>query len=316
MNNIIDEIQKSNNIVLLCHENPDGDALGSIIAMYHALKSLNKKVDMIARDMPSKFTYLAGFQDIKSSSDKSYDLAIILDTPKLERVNSSFILDQVKKIVVIDHHLSNSSYGDINYVEQLPSCCELVYHLLKQMNIKIDELIANALCTGILTDTVGLSTENVSSPTYQIIWELSQIINVPKIYKKALGTITKKEFELKKIATANLEFYKEGQIAVTHITDSDLQSVGLTQNDDGILSRLGKEIQGVEVYIYIRNYQNRRRVSLRSNNVDVNAVASLFGGGGHILAAGIVTDMSYSELKSKLIEEIGKEIDKWYSSSK
>ena len=87
MNNIIDKVLTSNNIVLLCHNNPDGDAIGSTLAMYHALKKLDKEVDIVIKEPPKRFNFLEGFQDIKEESSKDYDTAIILDTANIDRVN-------------------------------------------------------------------------------------------------------------------------------------------------------------------------------------------------------------------------------------
>ena len=168
MNNIIVEIQKSNNIVLLCHKNPDGDAIGSVIAMYHLLK-IGKEVDMVIENAPIRFDFIDGFDNIKEISDKNYDLGIILDTASKEQLNNpNNIIENITKTLVIDHHISNTKYGDINYVENYPACCEIVYNLVKEMNIEIDKRVAVPLCAGLLTDTGGLSHPNVKTSTYQM----------------------------------------------------------------------------------------------------------------------------------------------------
>ena len=317
MNNIIVEIKKSNNIVLLCHKNPDGDAIGSVIAMYHILKKMNKEVDMVIETAPSRFNFIDGFQDITESSNKKYDLGIILDTASKEQLNNpNNIIENIDKTLVIDHHISNTKYGDINYVENYPACCEVVYNLIKEMNIEIDETVAVPLCTGLLTDTGGLSHPNVRTSTYQMSADLSKIIDIPSIYKKVLSTITKNQFELKKLGITNLEFYKENQIAFTHITEEDLEKLDLKHEDADILANVGREIEGVEASIFIRRYFDGNRVSIRSSNINVSEVAVLFGGGGHKNASGIFTTMEYDKLKEELIKEVGKKIDEWNISSK
>lgn len=317
MNNIISEIQKSNNIVLLCHKNPDGDAIGSTIAMYHLLKKLGKKVDMVIEDVPSRFRFIEGFNSIKSFSNKTYNLGIILDTALEEKINNpNNITINIEKTIVIDHHQSNKYYGDINYVTVYPACCEVIYNLIKEMNIKVDDLLAVPLCTGLLTDTGGLSHPDVKPSTYQMVAELSKIIDIPTIYKRVLGTMTKGQFELKKIGIENLEFYKDGQITFTYITEEDLNELNLEKSETDILAGLGRDIEGVEVSIFIRKYKDENRVSLRSNNIDVNEVAKVFGCGGHKNAAGITSKMEFQELKEKLIKEVGRKIDEWNTSSK
>ena len=317
MDNIISEIKKSNNIVLLCHQNPDGDAIGSTLAMYHLLKKINKKVDMVIEKVPNRFAFLDGYDNIKISSDQIYDLGIVLDTATVGKINNPYnILSQIDKIIVLDHHISNTKYGYLNHIEELPACCEVVYNLVKKMNIKLDELVAEALCTGLLTDTGGLSHPDVKTSTYQMAAELSKIVNIPTIYKKVLGTITQNQFALKKIGIENLEFYKDNQVALTYITEEDLNKLNLPKSEADILAGLGREIEGVEISIFIRKYQDENRVSLRSNNIDVNEVAKIFGGGGHKNASGITTTMDFALLKEELIREVGKIIDEWCISSK
>lgn len=317
MNNIISEIQKSNNIVLLCHTNPDGDAIGSTIAMYHILKKLGKEVDMVIEGTPSKFSFIEGYNNIKTSSNKEYELGIILDTASKERINNpNNIIGQIKKTIVIDHHESNTHHGDINYVDSKPACCEIIYNLIKKMNIEIDELIATPLCTGLLTDTGGLSHPDVKPSTYEVAADLSLIVDIPSIYKKVLGTITKGQFELRKLGTERLEFHKDNQITFTYITYKDLKNLGLEKNDGDFLANLGREIEGVETAIFVRIYKEENRVSLRSNNIDVNEVAKVFDSGGHKNASGITSTMEYTELKEKLIDEVGKKIDEWNTSGR
>ena len=318
MNNIISEIQKSNNIVLLCHNNPDGDAVGSTIAMYHILKKIGKEVDLVIDKVPSKFNFIEGYENIKTSSDKKYDVAIILDTASMERINNpNNIIENIPRKIVIDHHGSNTLYGDTNFVDSRPACCEVVYNLAKEMNIEIDKKIGAALCSGLLTDTGGLSHPDVKPSTYEVAASLSKIIDIPSIHKKVLGTITKGQFELNKIGTKNLEFHKDGQMTFTYITEEDLENLNLEKSDADIIANLGRNIEGVEVAIYIRKYQNENRVSLRSNgNIDVNEIAKIFNCGGHKNAAGISTTMEFNALKEKLIYEVGKKIDEWNLSNK
>lgn len=317
MNNIIGEIQKSNNIVLLCHKNPDGDAIGSTIAMYHILKRMGKDVEMLIEDVPSQFKFIEGYNDIKVSSDKEYNLSIILDTASKERINDpGNVVDKIKRTIVIDHHPSNTKYGDLNYVEIYPTCCEIIYNLIREMDLEMTKEIAVPLCVGMITDTGGLSHPDVRSSTYQMAGELSKIVDIPSIHKKVLGTITKGQFELNKIGIKNIEFHKDNQIAFTYITEEDLNNLNLKKSDADILANIGRNIEGVEVVVFIRKYKDETRVSLRSNNIDVNEVAKLFGGGGHKNASGIMTTMELDLLKEELLKKVGKKIDEWNTSNK
>ncbi len=317
MNDIIEKIKNTNNIVLLCHENPDGDAIGSVISMYQALKKLGKEVDVIVNDIPKRFSFIEGINDIKIESSKTYNLGIVLDTATIERVNSSFILANIAELIVIDHHLSNTKYGSINYIEDTMSCCEIVYKLIKKMNIPIDSSLAVPLITGILTDSGGFAYSKVTSNTFLIAAEISDIIDISDIYKRVLQTITKSQFELKKIYLSHLEFYEEDKIAFSYVTEEEINRVGATKDDCDILVNIAREIETVEVSLIIRAYNDINRISIRSlGDIDSNQIASSFGGGGHLNAAGAVSTMDFNKLKEKLIEETRKELHERNISSK
>ena len=317
MNNIIDKVLTSNNIVLLCHNNPDGDAIGSTLAMYHTLKKLGKEVDIVIKEPPKRFNFLEGFQDIKEESSRDYDTAIILDTANIDRVNDpSDILNKVKRKYVIDHHISNTKYGDENLVEERPACCQIVYELIKESNIEITKELGESLMTGLLTDTGGFSHQDVLPSTFAMAEDLSKIVNISLLYDKALRTITINQFNIKKIALDNLEFYYNGKVAISYITEEDMINTGVDQNDCGILVNIPLEIEGIEVSIFLRKYKEEIRVSLRSKHINVNEIVKVFGGGGHINAAGVTVKMPYEEIKSQVLKEVGKSINEWSISSK
>lgn len=317
MNNIIDKIQSSNNIVLLCHNNPDGDAIGSTLSMYYILTKLGKEVDIVINKPPKRFNFLEGFQDIKEESSKDYDTAIILDTATIDRVNDpSSILNKVEKKYVIDHHISNTHYGDENYIKKYPSCCQVVYDIAKKLNIKITKELGEALMTGLLTDTGGFSHQDVLPSTFAMAKELSKIVNISSIYDKALKAITRNQFNIKQIYLNNLEFYYDGKVAISYITEEDILNTNVTQNDCGMLVNIPMEIDTVEVSILARIFKDKVRISLRSNNIDVNEVASIFGGAGHKNAAGITTNIPYEELIKKLLEVLEGKIYEWNINSK
>ena len=318
MNNIVDIIKNKDNFLVLTHVNPDGDAVGSSLGVYLLLKTMGKNADIVVKDAPTKFSYLDGYKDIKLDSNKKYDYAIIVDTATKDRINSAELLDQVKEIVVIDHHRSNTKYGNINLIKEYPACCQIIYEIIKELDIEIDKSIGEAICNGLVTDTGGFSHGDVLSSTYKTVYELSKIVNVPYIYKNTLGTVTKPEFELKKITINNLEFYKDDKIVYSFVTEEDIKKCSGTHYDTAPLVNIAREIEGVYVSIFGKLFEDGYRISLRSNNIDVNLVANLFGGGGHVLASGITVNnkSDYDSIIDKLIIEIGKSIDEWDNSCK
>jgi len=317
MHKIINEITNNDNFIILSHVNPDGDAIGSSIALYLYLKSIGKTVDVVIPNIPKKYNYLVGYEDVKSGSDKVYDIGIILDTATYERINFDNIVN-IKRLVVVDHHISNTLYGDINYIEgDAPSCGNILYKIIEGMNANINKRIGEALYTAIVSDTGGFRNNNVNSETFLIVSKLSDFIDVSYVYKKSIGTITNSQFELRKIAINNLEFFFDNMVAYTEIEDKDLEKVGATKDECSGLVNIARDIEGVEVSIFCRIIDNEVKVSLRSNYVDVNVIASKFGGGGHKCAAGItLIDVDKNDIKEKLLKEVGNSIYEWVNSCK
>ena len=285
--------------------------------MYYILTKLGKEVDIIIKDAPKKFDFLEGYKNIKEDSNKKYNVAIILDTASIDRVNDpSSILSKVEKKYVIDHHISNTHYGDENLVEERPACCQIVYEIIKKLNIKITKKLGEALIVGLLTDTGGFSHQDVLPSTFAMAKDLSKIVNISSLYDKVLRSITKNQFNIKKIYLNNLGFYYDGKVAISYITEEDMINTGVDQNDCGILVNIPLEIDTVEVSIFLRKYKEETRISLRSKNINVNEITKLFGGGGHIYAAGVTVDMPYNEIRTKILEEVGKRVNEWSLSSK
>ena len=317
MKKVINEIINNDNFVVLAHVNPDGDAIGSSIALYLYLKGIGKNVDVVIPNMPKKYCYLEGYNDILSSSDKVYDVGIILDTATYERINFDK-LDNIKRLVVVDHHVSNTLYGDVNYIEgDAPSCGNILYKILEGMSANIDKGIGEALYSAIVSDTGGFRNNTVNSETFLIASKLSNIVDVSYIYRKVIGTITDSQFELRKKAINNLEFYFDKKVAYTYITKDELECTLATKDECSGLVNIARDIDGVEISIFARIIDNEVKISLRSNYVDVNLIANKFGGGGHKCAAGItLLDVDSNDIKDKLLKEVEKSIYEWINSSK
>ncbi len=318
MNDIIDVIRSKDNFVITAHYHPDGDAIGSTLGLYLALKKIGKNVDVVIDEVPSIFNYLVGFDKIKNDSDKEYDVGFILDNAEIGRINKVSLVDKMKMKVVIDHHISNTLYGDINYVETLSSCSMIIYKLINELGIEIDNDIASAIYTGIITDTGCYRNKNVYSDTFMVSSELSNIIDVSSVIKNAIGTINMSEFKLRHIGIDNLEFYMNDRIAVTYVTLDDVIKCNATKDECSSLVNIAREIKNVEVSVLIRYFDDEIRVSLRSNNIDVNKVAEKFGCGGHKYAAGISfkNAVNSDDVKSKIIKELESAINEWDNSCK
>lgn len=308
---INDLVNKSKSILLLTHESPDGDAIGSVLAFYHYLVSINKTVDMVILEIPKVFNFLPSIDKVVDNTDKEYDLGIVLDCSTRERIGQNEdLFSRCKNTVCIDHHISNTNYCDLNYVKgDISSCCQVVYYLFKEWNVSISKEIGESLMTGVLTDTNGFGINNVDNDTFKMASDMLELgIDIHSIYKKVLWIKTMSQYNLLKIGMDRLEFFGDGKIAFTYILEDDFKKVGaLLGEHEGIVD-IGRNIDGVEVSIFVRE-NNGWTVSLRSTgSVDVSKIAVLFGGGGHKLAAGAKMHYSLEETKDLLINEIKKVI--------
>lgn len=308
LDNISEEINNAKSIAILTHENPDGDAIGSSLAMYLALKQLGKKSDLIIPEVPKTYRFLPGVEDIKKESKQNYDLAIALDCADLKRLNDNGeIFGEAKTTINIDHHGSNKIYADYNYVDPAsPACAQILIVVLNYLNIEITEEIGKCLLTGIITDTGGFQYSGVNSETFEFTSDLlKKGINVSEIYRKAMQIKTKPHFELSKLVIDRLEFLEDGKIAFTYITEEDELKVGAETGDHEGLVEIGRDIEGVEVSILLHETEKGYKASLRSNEyVNVSDVCIMFGGGGHQKAAGCLLPYPLEQAKQKIISEV------------
>lgn len=309
LDNILEEINNAETIVILTHENPDGDAIGSALALYNSLKQMGKEPDIIVPEYPRTFEFLPSTDEIKKeSSIEKYDLAISVDCATIKMLNGfAKYFEDAKVKINIDHHSSNTMFGDYNYVSpDAPACAQVLIGVFKFLNINITKEIGTCLITGIITDTGGFKYPGVTAETFEFTAGLLQDgVNISKIYRRVLQIKTRANFELTRIASNRLEFFEDGKVAFTYITKEEMERVGAENGDhEGIVS-IGRDIEGVEVSIFLRETDNGCKASLRSNEyVNVSDVCLLLGGGGHIRAAGATMQCTIEQAKEKILRQI------------
>lgn len=313
LDNILEEIKKADKIAILTHENPDGDAVGSSLAMKILLKQLGKKSDVIMTECPRTFSFLPEANSIKKETEiEEYDLAISVDASDLKRVvGGKRYFETAKRKIVIDHHGSNTMFGDYNYVNPVsPACCEIILEMANYFNVDINIELGTCIIAGIITDTGGFQYSVVNAETFEFAAELLRKgVNIAEVYKKTLKTRTKSNFELTRLATERMEFLENGKVTFTYINCEDEKRVNAEEGDHEGIVEAGRDIEGVEVSIFIREKEgtNGYKISLRSNEyVNVADVALMLGGGGHIRAAGCFAPGGVVEVKEKIMTEIRK----------
>ena len=198
-------------------------------------------------------------------------------------------------------------FGDHNYVNpDAPACAQILLVILEYFGIEITKEIGTCILTGIITDTGGFKYQGVTAETFEFVaWLLNKGVNVSKVYHQVLQTKTKPNFELHRIANNRIEFLADGKIAYTYITKEDEEKVHAESGDHEGIVEIGRDVEGVEVSIFIRQTEKGCKISLRSNEyVNVSDACVVFGGGGHPRAAGCTIQGTIEQAKEKVIKEV------------
>lgn len=312
LDEILKEIRIAEKIVIMTHENPDGDAVGSSMGLKLMLEKLGKTADVIIPEFSRLFSFLPNIEEVKTDSEvKKYDLAIGVDCADLKRLVGKEHFENAKKTIVIDHHGSNQMYGDLNYVNPVsPACCEVLAGIAEYFEIDITKDIGTCLMTGIITDTGGFRHPGINPETFEFTAELIRKgVNIPEIYKRTLRTKTRANYELTKRIMSRMEILEDGKVCFTYMTNADEQEIGTEPGDHEGLVDIGRDIEGVEVSVFIRQKdgEDLYKVSMRSGDkINVSDVCLMFGGGGHMRAAGALVQGNVEQVKEKIMNEIRK----------
>lgn len=302
-------INKSKSILILTHESPDGDAIGSSLSLYEGLKSIGKDVYVILDEYPKCFNFLPNIDKVNITNNK-YDLIIIVDSASINRVYDPYSnIDDNTITFSIDHHKSNTMFANYNYVDySIPACSQILVSIFKYLNIEITKKIGEALITGIITDTGGFRYNTVNKDTFLFASNILELgVNISDIYIKVFQTITLEKYELQKIAYNRMELLYNNKVAFTYILESDEKKVNTSIGDHEGIVNIGNSIEGVEVSIFMHESNKGFRISFRSNGyVDVSDIATTFNGGGHERAAGALINEPFSIVKDKLLKEVEK----------
>lgn len=314
LDEILKEIKKVQNICILAHENPDGDAIGSSLGLYNILKDMGKNVEVLMKKVPENFSFLPGIENIKvEPTIEKFDMTIVVDCPDIKRVNSDFIkyFESADVTVEFDHHINNSMFADYNVVNHVsPACTQILVASFDYLEIELSKDAMTCLLTGIITDTGGFKNSGITVETFEFAGRaLESGINLSKIYKQSMFTMTRNKFEAQKLVMDRMEFFADGKISFTYLTREDGRNLSLKDGDHEGIVEIGRNIKDVEVSIFLHEEEKGYKISLRSNDyVNVSEVCMIFGGGGHIRAAGANTTMSLEETKHALIREIEKRL--------
>lgn len=314
MKQLLEIIKKADSVAVITHTSADGDALGSSFAMALALAYMGKKVSVFLEEaVPKMLEFLPGQQFIGENIQEVFDLAMCLDTSDIKRLGSrAHIYENAGSRITIDHHTTNNMEADGLWIDQKASAVgEMIYQLVTALQVPVSREMAICLYTAIVTDTGGFRYSNTRPESHLITAELMKHdIPFADIAKKVFDIVSYSKMSLMKKTLQNLTLYHGGKIAVSWLHHDDIQPVNAQTDDFEGLVNVGRNLEGVEVSLFLREeIPGHFKGSLRANDyVDVARIASLFSGGGHKRAAGFSIEGRLDDIRDKLLAEIEKVI--------
>lgn len=319
LNKIAGILRDNDRFAVLSHINPDGDAVGSVLGMYVALKEMGKQAwPLTDEPLPDMYDFLPGCQDVltnPSYQEIAPEWIICLDVASEKRTSVNIEKMPIKAgLINIDHHITNSCYGDVSLVDpQATSTAELVYRVLKHIRHPLSIDVAKCLYTGLVTDTGCFRFSGVSQHTMRIAAELlSPGLDSYQITRHLYEEYPLHRMELERLLLSRVELKLDGILAMSYLHYKEFQALGAAMSDgENLVDRL-RENRGVECGVLLTQVSDDTvRASFRSKDLlDVSAVAAVFGGGGHRRAAGLRSKLPMEELKNKIILEVQKHWEK------
>ena len=317
MKQIISQLKNSHRLLVATHINPDGDAIGSLIAMGLALEALGKQATLhCGSPIPAVYRFLPATDRITRTYDPSagFDTAVILDCGNFKRVGQAFAdIEKIETVINIDHHVTNTGFGNFQIVDTAAcATAEILYRLVKELDIRITPGMATAIYTGIFTDTGSFRFSNTNRAAFAICEEMVSLGMDPyKVAQNVYGTYSLGRIKLLNLALDSIEVAAGGKVSIMTLTRDMLFKTGTHREDIDGLINYARRIEDVKLAVLLQEMENgngtaqvapRFHVSLRSDGtLDVAEFAATFGGGGHKVAAGFNIDAPLEDIRGKIV---------------
>lgn len=313
-------LSEGERFLVVSHVDPDGDAIGSTLAVGHLLRLLGKRAVMVnASPVPAKYAILPGAEEIaklQELRDKSpFTRVIAVDVADVERMGDCFSLIASDALLLnIDHHRTNTRFGTHHLINpEAAATAEVLYDWIESMGVQWTKPLATCVYTGLLTDTGGFRYSNTTPSVMKQAARLLEFgVDAPRIAEQVLETMTVGQLNLLRRGLSTLQLSEDGRIAWMWLTLQDFSESGAGEGDlDGIVN-YARNVIGVEVGILFRQLKNGAvKVSLRSRRrVDVSEVAGFFGGGGHARAAGCTVTGTRDEVEHRVLEQVTEALER------
>ena len=319
---IVAELRRADKLLLTTHENPDGDALGSLLGMHEILVQLGKDsvMFMAADEFPLPYEYrhmeLDGVIN-EPPADLTDRTVVFLDCGNIDRMPVDFLQDDGLHVLNIDHHHDNTRFGTVNMVCGSASCtAEMVFDIGKELGAELTQSIAESLYVALVTDTGKFMFDNTTPQSHQMAAELIEAgVSPAEIHRRLYEGLPFARTELLARALARIERFDDGAVTLTYLTRDDFtESNALETDSEGIVDHL-RAVENTAVAVLVRELLSPdragwRKVSLRATDgrVDVSRIARGLGGGGHRQAAGFSTQLPVGELAERVRGEVGAQL--------
>ncbi len=307
------KLKQEKSVALFCHIRPDGDTLGSALALYNALKNLGIRAQVFCDDIvPSRFFFLDAVKTVKRELDGEYSAFVAIDCADSTRLGNFYEeFVKHKNTYSIDHHVSNTRYSKINYVFDNSSNCENVLALIEEMGADITKETATLLVMGIMTDTGNFRHKNVSANTMHSAGKMVEKgADLNTVHYHMFTKQSKERAKLFGQTMSKIRYFLRDRFAVATVRLKDLTETNARPEEtEGFIDFI-MGIETVEVGACIMELENNKfKISFRSKSTDVNAVAGTFGGGGHVLASGCQINGEYEEVVDKITFAVSRYIE-------
>ena len=322
LDQVVAELRQADRFLLTTHENPDGDALGSLVSMHWVLEQLGK--DSVMYMSPDEFPLSHEYRHmtfeglVGAPPDDVDDRTVVfLDCGNIDRMPVAFLQREGVHILNVDHHHDNTRFGTVNLVVPQASCtAEIVFGLARELGAEITPRIADALYVGLVTDTGRFMYENTTAAAHRMAADLIEAgVDTHGVYRRLFEDLPFRRLELLTRALQGIARYDDGAITMAMLTRSDYEQTGALETDsEGVVDHL-RAVEGTKVAVLVRELladdrRGRRKVSLRATDgkVDVSLIARNLGGGGHRQAAGFTTELTPDQLVTVLRELVAAQL--------